>query len=279
LEAAPSRVSLKLEAVTASPIRCPPSRLDAILGRMYGEPIFELPKDLYIPPDALEVILDCLRRPARPAAVPDPQGQHQRPRYSMVPLTAQYLDLRRGDAEAQSRAGRRLSADGRDALEIKSRMLLPRPPKAGRGEPEDPRAELVRRLLEYEQMKLAAAQARCHAAGRADYEWVGCFVRQGGRAPAGGESAGLADWPGCRLIRQARVKQHHTIRRDELSVREHMTLILRRLAGDGFVAFERLFETGVGIGAPGGEFSGHAGAGQGKTGRDHPEARPLRRFM
>ena len=215
--------------------------------RIYGEPMLEMPRDLYIPPDALEVILDSFEGPLDLLLYLIRKANIDVLDIAMAPLTAQYL----GYVEAMRKRNLELAAEyllmAAMLIEIKSRMLLPRPPKADTGEPEDPRAELVRRLLEYEQIKAAAAKLDEMPQAERDYEWVTVWIADKvvERQPEVSLQDLQAAW--LQLIRQARVTQHHKIRRDELSVREHMSLILRHLAGGGFVAFERLFETGVGI--------------------------------
>ena len=133
-------------------------------------------------------------------------------------------------------------------IEIKSRMLLP-PKKVAEGqEPEDPRAELVRRLLEYEQMKLAAARLNA----------VPQLGRDVLRAQVAIEQALQPRFPDVNLVdlqeawrdilKRARLVQHHKITREELSVREHMSIVLRMLQGRKFVEFENLFDVTRGIG-------------------------------
>jgi segregation and condensation protein A len=127
-------------------------------------------------------------------------------------------------------------------IEIKSRMLLP-PKKAAPGEEaEDPRAELVRRLLEYEQMKLAAARLNALPVVGRDFltaQIASDAVIQT-RLPDVNPADLQAAWQG--ILQRARLVQHHTINREQLSVREHMTLVLRRLQGQRFMAFESLFD-------------------------------------
>ena len=165
----------------------------------------------------------------------------------MAPLTALYLVY----VEAMRERNLELAAEyllmAAMLIEIKSRMLLPRPPKTDTGEPEDPRAELVRRLLEYEQMKAAALKLDEMPQAERDFEWVTVWIADKlvERQPEVTLDDLKAAW--LILLKQARVTQHHKIRRDELSVREHMSLILRHLAGGSFVAFERLFDTGAGV--------------------------------
>jgi len=129
---------------------------------------------------------------------------------------------------------------------MKSRLLLPRPPKAENGEPEDPRAELVRRLIEYERMKASAARLdEMPRAGR-DCEWITVWIAD--KVVERQPEVSLHDlqvaW--LSLMKQARVHQHHKIHREELSVREHMSIILRRLRGGGYVVFDQLFDLTLG---------------------------------
>ena len=127
------------------------------LARLYGEPMTELPKDLYIPPEALEVFLESFEGPLDLLLYLIRKANINVLDIPMAPLTAQYLVY----VESMRHRNLELAAEyllmAAMLLEIKSRMLLPRPNKVEQSE-EDPRAELVRRLLEYEQMKAAAAR-------------------------------------------------------------------------------------------------------------------------
>ena len=224
----------------------PASLDDAVVGRMYGEPIFDLPKDLYIPPDALEVILEAFEGPLDLLLYLIRKANINVLDIPMVPLTAQYLEY----VEAMRHHNLELAADyllmAATLLEIKSRMLLPRPPRADDAEELDPRAELVRRLLEYEQMKRAAARLDQLPRVERDFEWVGVFVAE--KVVERQPTVTLHDlqlaW--LKIARQSRLKRNHTIQREELSVREHMTLILRKLSDDTFVVFETLFDHTLG---------------------------------
>jgi len=127
-------------------------------------------------------------------------------------------------------------------IEIKSRMLLPPKKSADGQEPEDPRAELVRRLIEYEQMKLAAAGIdRLPVIGR-DFLRAQVAIEQSlvPRFPDVDADELRAAW--ADIMKRARLTQHHTITREQLSVREHMSIVLRRLQGRKFVEFEDLFD-------------------------------------
>jgi segregation and condensation protein A len=126
-------------------------------------------------------------------------------------------------------------------------MLLP-PKKTAEGEEaEDPRAELVRRLLEYEQMKLAAARLNEVPQVGRDVLRAQVYIEQSlqPRFP----DVQLADlqeaWRD--ILRRAKLVQHHKITREELSVREHMSIVLRKLQGRKFIEFEELFDTSRGM--------------------------------
>jgi segregation and condensation protein A len=132
-------------------------------------------------------------------------------------------------------------------IEIKSRMLLP-PKKVAEGqEPEDPRAELVRRLLEYEQIKLAAHRLNEVPQFGRDFVRAQVYVEQSlqPRFP----DVHMADlqeaWRD--IVKRARLVQHHVISREALSVREHMTMVLRKLQGVRFVEFLDLFDVSRGM--------------------------------
>jgi len=132
-------------------------------------------------------------------------------------------------------------------IEIKSRMLLPRPKREDEVEAEDPRAELVRRLLEYERMKKAAADiSEIPVAGR-DFSLVEVYIEQAlvERLP-GVEMKDLAEaWRS--ILARARLTKHHRISREELSVRAHMSRIMKALSPGQFVEFSELFEAGRGV--------------------------------
>jgi len=210
--------------------------------KLYGEPMPTMPRDLYIPPDALEVFLDNFEGPLDLLLYLIRKANLSILDIPMAPLTAQYLVY----VEAMRKTNLELAADyllmAAMLLEIKSRMLLPRPPKADSGEAEDPRAELVRRLMEYERMKLAAARLDALPQVHRDYEWASVWIadKVATRQPDVSVHDLQVVW--LSLMKQAKMHQHHRIQREELSVREHMGLILRKLHGGSYVMFENLFE-------------------------------------
>ena len=217
------------------------------VARLYGEPLFSLPTDLYIPPDALEVFLEAFEGPLDLLLYLIRKQNFNILDIPMASVTRQYL---RYVDEIRSR-NLELAAEyllmAAMLIEIKSRMLLP-PRKVAEGqEPEDPRAELVRRLLEYEQMKLAAAGLNVMPQAGRDFLRAQVHIEQSlhPRFPDVTVTDLQAAWRD--ILKRARLVQHHTITREELSVREHMSIVLRKLQGRRFIEFEALFDPAKGV--------------------------------
>lgn len=229
------------------PVELPVNLAPEAVARLYGQPLMELPRDLYIPPEALEIFLDAFEGPLDLLLYLIRKANINVLDIPMAPLTAQYLDY----VEAMRSRNLELAAEyllmAAVLLEIKSRMLLPRPPREGAEEEADPRAELVRRLLEYEQMKQAAARLDALPRVDRDYEWVGVFVAEKvvERLPEVSLHDLQLAW--LAVVRRARLTQHHRVKREELSVREHMTGILRKLQIGGHVVFDTLFDAKLGV--------------------------------
>ena len=221
----------------------PPDVVDQVaVARLYGEPLFKLPRDLYIPPEALEVFLEAFEGPLDLLLYLIRKQNFNILDIPMAAVTQQYL----GYVEEVRGRNLELAAEyllmAAMLIEIKSRMLLPARKTAEGEEPEDPRAELVRRLLEYEQMKLAAARiAELPQYGR-DFLGAQVFVEQS-LEPCFPD-VDLADLQAAwrDIVRRAKLVQKHKISREELSVREHMGLVLRALQGRQFAPFEELFD-------------------------------------
>ena len=217
------------------------------LARLYGEPLFAMPQDLYIPPDALEVFLEAFEGPLDLLLYLIRKQNFNILDIPMLSVTKQYLVY----VEQIRKRNLELAAEyllmAAMLIEIKSRMLLP-PKKTAEGEEaEDPRAELVRRLLEYEQMKLAGQRlAEMPQYGR-DFLRAQVFVEQA-LAPRFPDVAVLDLQSAWRdILKRAKLVQHHKISREELSVREHMSIVLRQLQGRRFVEFGELFDVGRGM--------------------------------
>ncbi|MCE3265137.1 MAG: segregation/condensation protein [Pseudoduganella sp.] len=213
----------------------------AAFARLYGEPVLKLPNDLYIPPDALEVILEAFEGPLDLLLYLIRRQNFNILDIPMAEVTLQYLkyvdQIRKSNLE--------LAAEyllmAAMLIEIKSRMLLPQRQHDLEVEADDPRAELVRRLLEYEQIKLAAYELNTIPQVGRDFVRTQIFIEQS-LVPTWPdvEVADLQDaWRS--LMKRATLKQHHKITREELSVREHMTSILRKLQSSRFIEFAELF--------------------------------------
>ncbi len=225
-----------------------PAVIDQVaLARLYGEPLFAMPHDLYIPPDALQVFLEAFEGPLDLLLYLIRKQNFNILDIPMAAVTRQYLtyvdEIRATNLE--------LAAEyllmAAMLIEIKSRMLLP-PKKVAEGqEAEDPRAELVRRLLEYEQIKLAAHKLNEMPQFGRDFLRAQVYVEQSlqPRFP----DVNVVDLQDAwrDIVKRAKLVQHHVISREELSVREHMSIVLRKLQGRKFLEFEDLFDTTRGM--------------------------------
>ncbi|MBN9430171.1 MAG: segregation/condensation protein A [Burkholderiales bacterium] len=213
-----------------------------VFARLYGEPLIQLPQDLYIPPDALEVFLDAFEGPLDLLLYLIRKQNFNILDIPMADVTRQYLgyidEIRNHNLE--------LAAEyllmAAMLIDIKSRMLLP-VKKADSGEEvEDPRAELARRLIEYERIKYGAQQLDYIPQLGRDFHKTQVPIEQAHalRLP----EVNLADLQSAwaDILRRARLTQHHRISREELSVREYMTVVLRRLQDRRFLEFEDLFD-------------------------------------
>ena len=211
------------------------------VARLYGEPLFSMPNDLYIPPDALEVFLEAFEGPLDLLLYLIRKQNFNILDIPMAAVTRQYLsyvDEIRGHNLELAAEYLLMAAM---LIEIKSRMLLP-PKKVAEGqEPEDPRAELVRRLLEYEQMKMASLQLGNMPQYGRDFLKAQVYIEQSlqPRFPDVHMVELQEAWRD--ILKRAKLVQHHKITREELSVREHMSIVLRHLQGRQFVEFQHLF--------------------------------------
>ncbi len=235
LPSADNPISAQGESANTSPTNT------AALAKLYGEPLLQLPNDLYIPPEALAVFLDAFEGPLDLLLYLIRKQNFNVLDIPMAQVTHQYLAY----IEQIRTTNLELAAEyllmAAMLIEIKSRMLLPVPKAAQEEEVVDPRADLVRRLLAYEQMKLAARHLNdLPQLGRDMFPANVITMR--GQSPC---------WPdvNCDDLRQAlrqvmqraRLTQSHTISHEHLSVREYMGHILRNLQNSRFVEFTDLF--------------------------------------
>ena len=215
--------------------------VDATLARLYGEPLTRLPNDLYIPPDALEIFLDAFEGPLDLLLYLIRRQNFNILDIPMAQVTLQYLVY----VEQIRKSNLELAAEyllmAAMLIEIKSRMLLPKRQDELIEDAGDPRAELVRRLLDYEQIKTAAvALGNVPQEGR-DFVRPELFVEQGLVQPLPDVDPWDLQRAWLDVLRRAKLTQHHRIGRQELSVREHMSAILRTLQSQRFVEFGDLF--------------------------------------
>jgi segregation and condensation protein A len=233
--------------VQTEPTLDQPPASEGPIARVFGEPVTQLPADLYIPPDALHVLLERFEGPLDLLLYLIRKQNLDILDIPMAVVTRQYMDY----VEAMRAQQLELAAEyllmAAVLIEIKSRMLLPKPESANADDETDPRAELVRRLLEYEQIKQAALQLdQLPLAGR-DWSWAGVWfdrelvVRLPEVSAADLKAAWLA------MLARAKHTRHHTVQHDALTVREQMSEILKRLAHGDFMPFEALFEPDAGI--------------------------------
>jgi segregation and condensation protein A len=219
----------------------------APIAKIYGQPLLEMPLDLYIPPDALEVFLDQFEGPLDLLLYLIRKENISVLDIPMARLTVQYLEYVEMMRSQQLELAAEYLLMAAMLIEIKSRMLLPRPSMES-GE-QDPRAELVRRLLEYEQMKLAAQRLNeLPQAGR-DFALVHVLFERATQERLPDVSVDDLRMAWLALLNRAAVNQHHKVTREQLSVRAHMSRILRRMQDAQFVEFAELFapEEGVAV--------------------------------
>ena len=221
-----------------------PNVVDQIaVARLYGEPLFRMPQDLYIPPDALEIFLEAFEGPLDLLLYLIRKQNFNILDIPLASVTRQYLEyvdqIRKHNLELASEYLLMAAM----LIEIKSRMLLPPKKSADGGEAEDPRAALMRRLVEYEQIKLGAAKLNAMPLLGRDFLRAQVHIEQS-LAPRWPEvNADDLRLAWREILQRANLSAHHTITREQLSVREHMSIVLRKLQGRRFVEFHDLFDT------------------------------------
>jgi segregation and condensation protein A len=211
-----------------------------------GQAITELPQDLYIPPEALEVFLETFEGPLDLLLYLIRKQNLDILDIPMAEITRQYvgyIDLMR---ELKFELAAEYLVMAAMLAEIKSRMLLPRPAEE-EGTEQDPRAELVRRLQEYERYRQAADSLdRLPRVGRE----VHLVVIDGGQAKSTRPPPPVSMFELLdafrEVLKRAELYKHHHILREPLSVRERMTRILGQVNAEEFVSFDRLFDLGEG---------------------------------
>src|ERR1700757_5317838 len=229
------------------PPPAPPEQVEMPFAVVNGEPISQLPRDLYIPPQALEVFLEAFEGPLDLLLYLIRRHNLDILDIPLAEITRQYMQYIELMQELQLELAGEYLVMAATLAEIKSRMLLPRPRLDADGVEEDPRAELVRRLQEYERFKQAA-------------EGIDALPRL--ERDVFATSAELKDRQVVRVQPQVTLQEmllafkevvvrsemfaHHHIQRERLSVRARMTDILSSLEQVSFVEFTRLFRSSEG---------------------------------
>ncbi len=211
-----------------------------------GEPQFELPEDLYIPPDALEVFLDAFEGPLDLLLYLIRRQNLDILDIPIASITRQYMEYVELMRELRLELAAEYLVMAAMLAEIKSRMLLPRP-VSEEEESEDPRAELIRRLQEYERFKQAAEEIEAlPRLGRDVFQAVIAFPDRQVRQCQ--PDVGLDELMRAlhEVLRRADLFSSHHVERETLSVRERMASVLERLDGEGFTEFTRLFDLAEG---------------------------------
>jgi segregation and condensation protein A len=242
-----SKPDLRLVDTTPPPAPEPPppevhEQAEMPFAVVEGEPLTHLPKDLYIPPDALQVFLEAFEGPLDLLLYLIRRQNLDILDIPLAEITRQYMQYIEVMQELQLELAGEYMLMAATLAEIKSRMLLPRPQGEGSGEEDDPRAELVRRLQEYERFKRAAE----------DIEELPRVDRD--TFPA---SAELVERRVVKMLPQVTMKEmlvalkevmaraemfaHHHVQRERLSVRQRMSDVLGTLRSQAFVEFTGLF--------------------------------------
>ena len=205
-----------------------------------GEPISELPRDLYIPPDALEIFLEAFEGPLDLLLYLIKRQNLDILDIPIAQITAQYMQYIELMEVLQLELAGEYLVMAAMLAEIKSRMLLPKPP--GEEEEEDPRAELVRRLLEYERYKQAADDL--DSLPRLERDVFGTIVEFPDKSirhdpPQVSLDSLLKVF--AEVLTRAELFSNHHITREPLSVRERMSIVLERVTANDFLEFRDLF--------------------------------------
>ena len=230
-----------LGAAATHPAVIAPQQQEMPLAVVKGQPMLEIPQDLYIPPDALEVILEAFEGPLDLLLYLIRRQNLDILDIPVAEITRQYVDYIDVMQELRFELAAEYLVMAAILAEIKSRLLLPRPPSM-EGEEADPRAELVRRLQEYERFKQAAQDIDALPRLERDTSIVSAFVpdRQAVRTPPPVDLKemllALRD-----VLKRADLFSRHAIKREALSVRARMGDVLQRLGDGQFHAFETLF--------------------------------------
>ncbi len=227
--------------VPESAFPVPPQQQEMPLAVFKGQPVLQMPQDLYIPPDALEVILEAFEGPLDLLLYLIRRQNLDILDIPVAEITKQYVDYIDVMQDLRFELAAEYLVMAAILAEIKSRMLLPRPPSE-EGLEADPRAELVRRLQEYERFKKAAEDI--DQLDRLDRDTSVATVHVPERTiPRIPPPVDLREMLMALrdVLKRAELFTHHAIKREALSVRQRMGEVLGKLADGSFHGFESLF--------------------------------------
>lgn len=213
---------------------------------IFGQPVTDVPQDLFIPPDALKVVLHSFQGPLDLLLYLIRKQNIDVLDIPMMKITEQYLHyIAQMEAHQFDLAAEYLLMAA-VLIEIKSRLLLPQPENIEDEEAADPRAELVRRLLAYEQMKLAAQGLDALPRAGRDFAWayLPLEIAAEARLPDVQITDLTQAW--LAILSRAKHTRSHEVVREAISVRAQMTAILRRLR-NGSCLFHQLFKPEQGV--------------------------------
>ncbi len=229
--------------VAADPFAHLPQQQEMPLAMVHGQPLLEIPQDLYIPPDALEVILDAFEGPLDLLLYLIRRQNLDILDIPIAEITRQYVDYIEMMRELKLELAAEYLVMAAILAEIKSRLLLPRPSAEDADEGEDPRAELVRRLQEYERFRNAAEEIDALPRQERDFALVQVMSEnvQLVRLPPPVELRelllALKD-----VMHRAELYGRHAVELESLNVRSRMSDVLRSLQDGTFRRFESLFD-------------------------------------
>lgn len=222
------------------PIPAPFAPSEHTVAWVFGQPVTDLPQDLFIPPDALKVVLGSFQGPLDLLLYLIRKQNIDVLDIPMVKITEQYLHYIAQMEAYQFDLAAEYLLMAAVLVEIKSRLLLPRPEEIEEGEA-DPRAELVRRLLAYEQMKLAAQGLDALPRAGRDFAWayLPLEIAVEAKLPEVYITDLTQAW--LSILSRAKHTRNHEVIKETISVRAQMTAILRRLNEHGICRFHDLF--------------------------------------
>lgn len=224
------------------PAATAPQESATVYARLYGEPMFRVPDGLYIPPDALQVFLESFEGPLDLLLYLIRRQKFDIMQIPMAIVTEQYM----GYVELIRKTNLELAADylvmAADLMQIKSQLLLPVTRADSGEEVPDPQAELARRLLEYEKMKQAAMDLDSLPRSGRDFFKAFVAVEQSAAVLLPQVDGPMLGQVWKEVLERAKLSDSHRISRQELSVREFMTAIVKRLGAERFVEFGDLFD-------------------------------------